>query len=64
MALSPVSCAVVPTLQMDKLWSSFSLFDMNEGGFRRASDVFIDELPDHAKKNIVVRTRHNVEVLF
>ncbi|PHJ25731.1 oxidoreductase [Cystoisospora suis] len=49
------------SLQMDKVWSSFTLFDMNEGGFRRASDVFIDELPDYAKRNIVVRTRHNVE---
>ncbi|CBZ50295.1 putative oxidoreductase [Neospora caninum Liverpool] len=51
-----------PTIQrMDKVWSSYSLFDTKEGGFRRSTDVFIDELPERAKKNLVVRTRHNVE---
>ncbi|EPT31830.1 hypothetical protein TGME49_253150 [Toxoplasma gondii ME49] len=49
------------SLQMDKVWSSYSLFDTKDGGFRRSTDVFIEELPEHAKKNLVVRTRHNVE---
>ncbi|PFH31199.1 hypothetical protein BESB_030730 [Besnoitia besnoiti] len=49
------------SLQMDRVWSSYSLFDVNDGGFRRTTDVFIDELPEEAKRNVVVRTKHNVE---
>eukprot|EP00070_Physeter_catodon_P037210 XP_028344104.1 uncharacterized protein LOC112062824 [Physeter catodon] len=49
------------SVKVNKHWGSYSLFDVAHGGYRRAADVFLAELPKWARKNVDIRTRHVVE---